>query len=246
MELTKAVVLCAGKGTRMLPYTKVQPKEMLPVMTKPLLEIIIEQIKESGITDILLVINSNKECIRKHFGEDHIQYVYQLEMRGTGPATILARDFVGKEPFLLVFPDELMLEQNPYKVLVDDFNKNHVPVISTCKIPLEDAHRYGIVIPKKGEEIAGIIEKPKENPPSNYASLGTYVLTPDIFEYIQDYDGKKEVNLPDALNYLPRLRHKELTGKRFDLGNPVGFSKANIYSALNAYPELKEWIKELI
>jgi UTP--glucose-1-phosphate uridylyltransferase len=247
--LRKAVILCAGKGTRMLPYTKAQAKEMLPVMTKPLLQVIIEQVKEAGITEILLVISREKECIKKHFDEPDIGYVCQTEMKGTGPATLLAEDFVAGEPFLLIFPDELMLEQNPYKVLAEDFNRHRLPVISTCKIPIEDAHRYGIIIPASGDEIKGIVEKPQQNPPSNFASLGTYILTPDIFKHISAEVGrgsahKGEVCIADVIHCLPKVRHRELTGKRFDLGSPVGFAKVNIYSALKEYPELKDWVKE--
>ena len=250
-NVRKAVILCAGKGTRMMPYTKSQPKEMLPVRTTPLLQIIIEQVIEAGIKDIFIIISDNKECIVNHFNglypDVKISYGKQLKMEGTGPATMIAKDFINHEPFLLIFPDELMLEQNPYKILIDDFNQHHTTVLSSYKIPLEVAYRYGIIIPKKGNEIKGIIEKPKDNPPSNFASLGTYVLVPEVLNYIREHnDGEGEICIVDAINKLPKLRHVELTGKRFDLGNPLGLAQAMTYTTLKANPEFKSWLQDLI
>ena len=247
----KAVILCAGRGTRMMPYTKSQPKEMLPVQTTPVLQLIIEQVIEAGIQEIFIVISDSKECIVNHFNGMYpnvkISYGRQLKMEGTGPATMIAKDFINREPFLLIFPDELMLEQNPYKVLIDDFNQHHTTVLSSYQIPLEIAHRYGIIIPKQGNAIQGIVEKPKDNPPSNLASLGTYVLVPEVLDFIREHtDGEGEICIVDAINKLPNLRHVELTGKRFDLGNPMGFAQATTYATLKASPEFKGWLKDLI
>ena len=195
--------------------------------------------------------HNNKECIVNHFNgmypDVKISYGKQLKMEGTGPATMIAKDFINHEPFLLIFPDELMLEQNPYKVLIDDFNKNHVSVLSSYQIPLEVAYRYGIIIPKKGNAIKGIVEKPKENPPSNYASLGTYILVPEVLDYVREHsEGEGEICIVDAINKLPNLRHVELTGKRFDLGNPMGLAQAMTYATLKAHPEFKSWLHDLI
>ncbi len=249
-NVRKAVILCAGRGTRMMPYTKSQPKEMLPILTTPLLQKIIEQIAEANIKEIFILITKEKECIIKHldnlFPEIKITYDFQTQMQGTGPATMIAKEFVNNEPFLLIFPDELMLDENPYKILVEDFEENNSAVLSSYKIPLEDAHRYGIIIPKEGNNIKGVIEKPKDNPPSDLASLGTYLLTPDVFDHIENNYLGEEICIVDAVNLLPNLRHIELMGKRFDLGNPLGFAKANAYVALQTYPEFKDWIKEQI
>lgn len=250
-EIKKAVILCAGKGTRMMPYTKTQPKEMIPVQTTPLLQVILDQVIEAGIKEIFIVINDSKECIVNHFNgmypDVKISYGKQLKMEGTGPATMIAKDFINREPFLLIFPDELMLEQNPYKILIDDFNKHQTTVLSSYKIPLEIAYKYGIIIPKDGNEIQGIVEKPKDNPPSNYASLGTYVLVPEVLDFICEHNGNEgEICIVDAINKLPKLRHVELTGKRFDLGSPLGFAQATTYTAYKAVPEFKEWLENLI
>ena len=250
-EVRKAVILCGGKGTRMMPYTKSQPKEMIPVQTTPLLQIIIDQVIEAGVKEIFIVINNSKECIVNHFNDMYpdikISYARQTKMEGTGPATMIAKDFINREPFLLIFPDELMLEQNPYKVLIDDFKKHQTTVLSSYQIPLELAYRYGIIIPKKGNEIKGIIEKPKDNPPSNFASLGTYVLVPEVLDFIREHkDGEGEICIVYAINKLPKLRHIELTGKRFDLGSPLGFVQATTYTALKNIPEFKDWVKDLI
>ncbi len=250
-EIKKAVILCAGRGTRMMPYTKSQPKEMLPVQTTPLLQLIVEQVIEAGVKEIFIVISDSKECIINHFNgmypDIKISYAKQLKMEGTGPATMIAKDFIKNDPFLLIFPDELMLEQNPYKVLIDDFKEHQTSVLSSYKIPLEVAYRYGIIIPKEGNEIEGIIEKPKTNPPSNFASLGTYVLVPEVLNFIREHkDDEGEICIVDAINKLPKLRHVELTGKRFDLGNPLGFAQATTYATYKAIPEFKDWLKDLI
>ena len=119
--------------------------------------------------------------------------------------------------------------------------------MSSYQIPLELAYRYGIIIPKKGNDIKGIIEKPKDNPPSNFASLGTYVLVPEVLDFIREHkDGEGEICIVDAINKLPKLRHIELTGKRFDLGSPLGFVQATTYTALKNIPEFKDWVKDLI
>ncbi len=250
-QVKKAVILCAGKGTRMMPYTKSQPKEMIPVQTTPLLQVILDQVIEAGIKDIFIVINDSKECIVNHFNgmypDVNISYGKQIKMQGTGPATMIAKDFINHEPFLLIFPDELMLEQNPYKVLIDDFNEHQTSVLSSYQIPLEVAYRYGIIIPKEGNEIQGIVEKPKDNPPSNFASLGTYILVPEVLDYIPEHNGTEgEIYIVDAINKLPKLRHVELTGKRFDIGSPIGFAQATTYATLKAIPEFKDWLKDLI
>ena len=250
-EVKKAVILCGGKGTRMMPYTKSQPKEMIPVQTTPLLQVIIDQVIEAGIKEIFIIISDSKECIINHFTDMYpkikISYAIQHKMEGTGPATMIAKDFINGEPFLLIFPDELMLEQNPYKILINDFNKHQTAVLSSYRIPLEVAYRYGIIIPKKGKEIKGIIEKPKTNPPSNFASLGTYILVPEVLNYIREHkDGEGEICIVDAINKLPKLRHVELTGKRFDLGSPLGFVQATTYTALKNMPEFKDWVKDLL
>ncbi len=249
--IKKAVILCGGRGTRMMPYTKSQPKEMLPVLTTPLLQKIIEQVVETGIKEIFIVISDSKECIINHFNglfpDVKISYGKQTKMEGTGPATMIAKDFINHEPFLLIFPDELMLDQNPYQVLINDFNKHQTTVLSSYRIPLADAHKYGIIIPKKGNEIKGIIEKPKTNPPSNFASLGTYVLVPEVLDFIKEHNnGEGEICIVDAINKLSKLRHVELTGKRFDLGSPLGFAKANAYVALQELPDFKTWLKEIL
>ena len=250
-EIKKAVILCGGKGTRMMPYTKSQPKEMIPVQTTPLLQIIIDQVIAAGVNEIFIVISDSKECIINHFTDMYpdikISYAKQLKMEGTGPATMIAKDFINHDPFLLIFPDELMLEQNPYKILIDDFKKHQTSVLSSYQIPLEVAHRYGIIIPKKGNEIKGIIEKPQTNPPSNLASLGTYVLLPEVLDFICEHkDGEGEICIVDAINKLPKLRHVELTGRRFDLGSPLGFVQATTYTALENLPGFKDWVKDLL
>lgn len=249
--IKKAVILCGGYGTRMKPYTKSQPKEMLPVLTTPLLQLIMEQAVEAGIKEFFIVISNNKENIVNHlkglFPTVKISYGKQEKMEGTGPATIVAKEFINREPFLLIYPDELVLEQNLYQVLIKDFEQHQVSVLSAYQIPLSDANKYGILIPSNGNHIKGIIEKPQNTPPSDLASLGTCVLVPEILDLIKEHstDGR-EVFLIDAINQLTDLRYVEITGRRFDLGTPLGFAKANAYVAAQTLPEFKTWIKGIL
>lgn len=249
--ITKAVILCGGYGTRMLPYTKSHPKEMLPILTTPALQLIIEQAIDAGIKEFFIVISPNKESIVNHlkdmFPAVKIFYGLQNKMEGTGPATMVAKDFIGREPFLLIYPDELVLEQNLYQTLINDFNQNQSSCLSAYKIPLSDAKKYGILIPDGKNRTKGIVEKPQGTPPSNLASLGTCVLVPEILDLIGEHsaDGH-EVFLTDAISKLPNLRYVEITGKRFDLGNPLGLAKANAYVAMQKLPDFKIWLKENI
>ncbi len=247
--IKKAVILCGGYGTRMLPYTKSQPKEMLPILTTPALQLIIEQAIDAGIKEFFVVISAKKESIVNHLKDSFptvkISYGIQDKMEGTGPATMVAKEFINHEPFLLIYPDELVLEQNLYQTLINDFKQHQASVLSAYQIPLSDAKKYGILIPGKGNNTKGIIEKPQGTPPSNLASLGTCILIPEILDLIKEHstDGH-EVFLIDAINQLTILRYVEITGKRFDLGNPLGFAKANTYVAMQKLPDFKTWLKE--
>ena len=187
----KAVIICGGMATRFLPLSKSIPKEMLPVLDKPILQILVEQLRKAGIEDILVIVGRNKECIERHFTnnielEQHlikhnkaelievanspnmfIHYLVQDAPNGTGHCINLAKTFTGNDPFAVLFGDELMLSdnQNIIEQLVETFNKYEKTVISTQTCPMEEVYKYGIIDGVKLDDnvmkVNNIVEKPK-------------------------------------------------------------------------------------
>ena len=197
-KITKAVIPAAGKGTRLLPLTRAVPKELIPVGKKPILEHIIEEVIESGITDVLFVISQDKTAIRTHFGDGangvRFQYTFQQEQRGLADAIYCGREFVGDDPFAVALGDSLIetdQEVLPFRRVLDTYeNTNAKGVIVVQKTPREDAPRFGMVRPKYSVapsfEIDGLVEKPApQDAPSEYAIAGRYAFDPVIFDYIQ-------------------------------------------------------------
>ena len=216
MQVRKAVVLAAGYGTRMLPATKAVPKESLPLVDKPIIQYTIEEAVAAGITQICVVTAASKRAVEDHFDRsfeletnlrdkgDHarlselqgiseladIVYVRQKEQKGVGHAVLQARDVVGNEPFLLMFPDDVTLADVPVsKQMVDVFEKHGGSVIAVEEVPDAEVEQYGIV---GGQNLGGgvfkldtLVEKPKlADAPSRLAIVGRYVLTPEIFDII--------------------------------------------------------------
>ena len=286
-KVRKAVIPCAGFGTRFLPITKAVPKEMLPIVDVPALQLIVQECVDSGIEDILIIIGKNKKCIEDHFDRapeleellrkghkdialkvvDDITnmanffYVRQKEMNGSGKAVLLAESFVGDEPFAVVYGDDIVDNDGKRPAigqLIDAYYNAGVSILGAQTVSRNDATKYGVVIPGqvKGRytEMKGIIEKPSiEELPSTLASLGRYVLTPDIFEALKNTKPSKngEVYLTDAINILAKtvgVYAYDFEGKRYDTGDKFGYVMANIEYGLKhneIKEELKNYIKEL-
>ncbi len=207
-KVTKAVIPAAGFGTRMLPATKAQPKEMLPVVNKPTIQYIVEELVASGITDILIILGRSKEPIVDHFdhsyelednlekkgkiemlkemqaiwGSANIYYVRQQQMLGTAHAINQARAFVGDDPFVMAFGDDIVTNRfgqgDPvFKQWIDAYEKHGASVVSTREVAEEDVSKYGIAatteqLDDKTRSINGMIEKPSpDTAPSRLASL---------------------------------------------------------------------------
>lgn len=276
-KITKAVILCAGLGTRFLPLSKSVPKEMLPILNKPLIQILLEQLKDAGIVDALIITNKNKDIILNHFernleieekikeSPDYIStlnilnlfYKRQIIQKGTGDAVNLAKAFCENSPFLLCYGDEFFPDKNVYLDLINEFNKTNNSVISVQKIDKKDSQKYGIVKLIKDEDkmlVDDFVEKPlPDYAPSNYAYLGASILTKDIFEglkNVKEYNG--EIRLTDAFYDLiadKKLYAKIINSERFDIGNKLGFLKANIYAGLrdnSIKKELKQYLQQLL
>ncbi len=263
-KVRKAVIPAAGLGTRMLPATKSIPKELLPVVDKPLIHYIVEEIIEAGIEQVIFVISKGKDAILDYFDIDRdlesflsernkkdilkniksvsnmidIVSVRQKEPLGLGHAVLTARDLVGNEPFAVVLPDDIVdAEKGCLSQMMEVYKKNGSPVVALERIPERDSAKYGIVKAKKKDGqiwvIENLVEKPApEEAPSNLAVIGRYILPTEIFEILKKtkpgHGG--EIQLTDALRVVARraLLGLEFSGKRYDLGNPMGFLEANL------------------
>lgn len=278
-KIRKAVIPVAGIGTRFLPATIAQPKEMLTVVDKPVIQYIVEEMAAAGIEEIIFVTGRNKRAIEDHFdysaeleqslrdskkleilSEIHrisrlakFVYVRQNKMLGNANALLCAREIVGDEPFAFSYGDDIIDSRRPaIKQLIEVYQQRHSTVIGTMKVRPELAHRYGIMKPAgpirgKTFRVAGIVEKPKENPPSLQFSPGRFILTPDIFDYITKLKPGHggELFLADAVAAMARRKPvyaHQMTGRYFDCGSKTEYVKANIFYALQ-HPDLRQQIK---
>ena len=232
----KAVIPAAGHGTRFLPVTKVVPKEMLPIGSRPALELIVEEAKSAGADEIIMVISKGKELIREYFRDDpSVRFVYQHEQKGLGHAVLQATpELVGETGNVLVLlGDALVAGGNASQELIAVSKANGgAPVIGLEKVPRERVSRYGIVAMEESGRITGMVEKPSlEDAPSDLAVAGRYLLDVAIFDFLADQQAGLggEIQLTDAIARM--IAHKPLfgcvyQGKRQDIGNPQGYFKA--------------------
>lgn len=214
-KIRKAVIAVAGSGTRFLPATKAQPKEMLPIVDKPIIQYVVEEMVQSGITDIILVTKWDKKTLEDHFdrsleleeslmksGKSHVAasirelsmmanfiYVRQKGPYGNGTPVLTASTITGDEPFIFAWGDDLVLTKEPFtKRLMDDYEKHGAPVIGVQEVPEDQVDKYGIVKLIKGtEDIQDVVEKPKPSEaPSRLAQFGRMVLTPEIIQELRE------------------------------------------------------------
>ncbi len=285
-EIKKAVIPVAGFGTRLLPATKAQPKEMLPIVDKPAVQYVVEEAVNSGIEDILLVTGRNKRAIEDYFdyavelereleskGKTEllnivrnvsemvsIYYVRQKIAKGLGDAIYHAKGFISDEPFGVLLADDIIDAEIPVlKQMTDVFKEHPGVILAVMEVPIEDTKLYGIIDGKKiGErlyEVKDLVEKPEPmEAPSNIAIVGRYVLTPSIFESLENTPPGKngEVQITDAIKNLAnkeKIYAYKFRGSRFDVGEKLGYLKANIMFALQRKElgeELKKYLKETI
>lgn len=285
--IKKAIIPAAGLGTRFLPATKAQPKEMLPIVDKPTIQYIIEEAVESGIEEVLIVTGRNKKCIEDHFDKSveleyelekagksellnlvkditdlvNIYYIRQKEPKGLGHAINCAKTFVGDEPFAVLLGDDVVYNDDYpcLKQLIDCFNEYHTSILGVQEVPKTDVNKYGIVdgIHIEGDvyKVTDLVEKPDvDKAPSDIAILGRYILTPQIFDILDETKPGKggEIQLTDALLKLldyEAIYAYNFKGKRYDVGDKLGFLKATVEYALRK-PELKdgfiEYLKGLV
>ena len=275
-KIKKAVIPAAGLGTRFLPATKAQPKEMLPIVDKPTLQYIIEEAVASGIEEILIITGKNKKSIEDHFDKSveleleleqkgktelleivrdisqmvNIYYIRQKEPKGLGDAIYCARRFIGDEPFAVLLGDDIVDADTPcLKQLINAYDEYKTSVIGVQKVAIEDTNKYGILDVKHIEdrvyEVKDMVEKPNvEDAPSNIAILGRYIITPAIFDILENQEPGKggEIQLTDALKTLATheaIYAYDFEGRRYDVGNKLGFLEATVDFALKR-PELRD------
>ncbi|MFZ5391258.1 MAG: UTP--glucose-1-phosphate uridylyltransferase [Patescibacteria group bacterium] len=280
--IKKVIIPVAGFGTRFLPATKAQPKEMLPVVDKPILQYMVEEAVASGIEDIIIVTNFNKRAAEDHF--DHLPelenwllkqgkqkafeqisqiadlanfiYIRQKGPYGNGTPVLCAKHVIGQEPFAVVWGDDLLIGEPPrLKQLIDVYKQYGSPVVTGYEVDDEGTKHYGILKTKPLTEdvfeVQGIVEKPgPTEAPSRLASLGGYILTPDIFNILENTSlGRdKELWLVDAIEALRQHRPifaKKVQGTYYDVGSKLGWLKANVDLALN-HPDIKDDFKKYL
>jgi UTP--glucose-1-phosphate uridylyltransferase len=255
-KIEKAVIPAAGLGTRLLPITKAQPKEMLPVLDKPVIQYVVEEAIAAGIKDILIITGKGKSAIENHFDKSAIKdgrlheldrmmkdvnllYTRQRESLGLGDAVYYAKSFVGNEPFALLLGDTITIP-GCTKELMNRYDDLQSPLIAVEEVPTSKISSYGIIDGTYVESdlliINDLIEKPAlEKAPSHLAILGRYILTPTIFDAIEQTSLGKggEIQLTDAIRYLKERRYAyTYRGGRYDIGNTLEWLKANIAFAL--------------
>ncbi len=285
MKIKKAVIPVAGKGTRFLPATKQIPKEMIPLVDRPMIHYAVEEAVKAGIEQIIFVISSGKECIENYFDRNmeleaflkenektdllkmikevgtmiNVCSVRQKEQLGLGHAVNCAREVIGNEPFAVILGDDLVISDIPVtKQLIDIFEREgEKSVIGVMEVPIEETSKYGIV---KGNFLKNddktmlmktMVEKPLPSvAPSNLATPGRYILTPQIFDCLDKIErgAGGEYQLTDAINMLAekeKVYAHIFNGDRFDTGSIEGYLRAVLEFAIND-PTKKELMTKII
>jgi UTP--glucose-1-phosphate uridylyltransferase len=270
-RVRKAVLPVAGLGTRFLPATKAMPKEMLTVVDRPLIQYAVEECLAAGIEEFVFVTGRNKSALEDHFDaayelESTLQqrgkarelqqtqdatikpgnaiFTRQQRPLGLGHAVWCARDWVGREPFAVLLPDELTIDQPSCTAqLVAAHDKTGGNVVAVMDVPREQTRNYGIAAVKAEErglaEITGLVEKPKpEEAPSTLAIIGRYVLIPEVFDHLDKHEtgAGGEIQLTDAMAKMvgnKPFHALRYSGQRYDCGSRIGFLEANVAVALH-------------
>ncbi len=269
MKIKKAVIPAAGLGTRFLPATKAQPKEMLPIVDKPTIQYVIEEAVDAGIEDILIITGRNKRAIEDHFdrsielelmleqkGKDeelgkikqiselaNVFYIRQKEPLGLGHAVLCARQFVGSEPFAVLLGDDIVYSDvSVIGQMAEIYAQKENTVLGVQRVGYDHIHKYGAV-DFEGENgsvvrVRELTEKPsKDEAKSDLAVLGRYIIDPEIFPILEKTPPGSggEIQITDALNTLAGQQPVwayTFKGRRYDVGDRIGFLEATIEYAL--------------
>ena len=257
----KAVIPAAGHGTRFLPLTNAQPKEMLPIVNKPAIQWVVEEAVDAGIKEIGIIIGNHKKAIKNHFKvsskadkleslyslteSTDIKFIYQEEQKGLGHAILCAEEFVADSPFVILLGDTICAgNPNCTESLIDIFSETGKNVFAVEEVETADVSRYGILDGEKlGKDLLSVnklVEKPSpEESPSNMAILGRYLFKPEIFSYLKEtkpgFGG--EIQLTDSMDSLSQEKKVLATifrGERYDIGNISDWFTAHIELSLKS------------
>ena len=282
MKIKKAIIPAAGLGTRVLPASKAMPKEMLPIVDKPAIQYIVEEAVNAGITDILIITNRGKGVIEDHFDHSleleamlekrgnipvleevrkpanlaNIYYIRQQVTKGLGDAVLRAKEFVGDEPFAVLYGDDVIIGEIPaIGELCEAYEKYGKSVVGIKEVPDELIVKYCSLKAEKLEDkifsVTDMIEKPPiEKKFTNYSILGRCVLDSEIFDILErtPLGAGGELQLTDAMAEIAKTKGMtgvEFSGIRYDMGNKFGMLRANIEVGLN-HPETKEELTKYI
>jgi UTP--glucose-1-phosphate uridylyltransferase len=286
-SVRKAVIPAAGLGTRFLPATKSVPKEMIPVIDRPAIEYVVEEAVRAGVTDILIISGRGKRAVEEHFDRNFeleallerdgkhdllksvqystdladVHYVRQKEALGLGHAVSVARDHVGDEPFVVLLPDDLMIDDSVLlRSMIAAWDAHQSAVIGLEEVPWEDISSYGSADPDGDVQdglvrLRGIVEKPKrEEAPSNLAVSGRYLLPPSIFDALDRIEpgAGGELQLTDAIALLATqepVYGAICTFGRHDVGKKIDFLRATVELALEREdlgPAFAEFLRDLV
>lgn len=277
----KGVILAAGYGTRFLPASKTIPKEMFPLIDTPVIDLIIKEMLEAGIQDILVVSSRRKKAMEDYFDREveleatftgagfeekmrlihpipvNIFFMRQQRMAGTGDALLMVEPFVGDSPFVVAYPDDVLINGPSLSgQLIDTHRKTGRMVLAMQEVPTGDISRFGVAAVDKKldvEYITRMVEKPaKGTEPSRLVSFGRYLYTPDIFDALresrQGHDPSKEFTQTDAINYIAgqgRVVARRIEGTLLDVGTPMGYMRAQMDYCLSR-PDFKDKMVDLI
>jgi UTP--glucose-1-phosphate uridylyltransferase len=285
MRVKKAVIPAAGLGTRFLPATKSQPKEMLPLVDKPAIQYVVEDAVQAGLRDILIITGRGKRTLEDHFDRSFelearleqagkydelkqvreitdmaaIHYIRQKDPLGLGAAVAMAEPHVAGEPFAVLLGDDILTSGNLLPQMIEVYDRYGRSVVAVTEVPRSEVHLYGVISPEFVEEdlarIVRIVEKPSaEEAPSNYAAIGRYVLTPEIFDALRETppDKSGEVQLTDALNLLASQQAVYafiFEGTRYDMGKKIDYLRATVEIAIDREdvgPPFRAFLADLV
>ena len=290
MRVRKAVFPAAGWGTRFLPATKAQPKEMLPLVDKPVIQYAVEEAVAAGIEHVIIVTSSQKRAIEDHFDISfelehlletkgdiemlrrvrhisdlaQISYVRQKEQLGLGHAVLMAKEIVGNEPFAVLLSDDVIVSETPcIGQLMKAYERVRSSVVAVLEVDPDETDRYGVIDPAEmvGPEasrrllkVRAVVEKPRpEDAPSNLGIIGRYILTPKIFDKLEQTPrgANGEIQLTDAIERLMAEQDVyayAFEGVRYDAGTTMGWLQASVELALqraDVGPQFRQYLSEL-
>ncbi len=266
----KAVIPAAGLGTRFLPATKAQPKEMLTIVDKPAIQYVVEEAVDAGIEDVLIITSPSKRAVEDHFDRNfeletlleqkgkhdslkevlaiadlaNFHFTRQGAPLGLGHAVSMARQHVGSDPFVVLLPDELMVNRGEtLRAMIETYHETDSSVVALREVPMTEISSYGCadVAGADGESrpISSLVEKPaREDAPSNLAVMGRYLFQPNVFDHLEQVTPGVggEIQLTDAMCTLAEQGHmygRVVDAGSYDAGQKLDFLRATVELGLD-------------